>query len=297
MNVLRTPDERFDGLADWPHPPRWLQAGALRMAAYDVGPPDGHPVVMLHGEPSWSYLWRKVIAVVAGAGLRAIAIDLVGFGRSDKPAARDDYTYARHVEWLRAALDALSLPPFTMVCQDWGGLLGLRIVGEEPHRVARVVAANTLLPTGDQPPGPGFLRWRQYSQETPVFHAGGIVKGGTARGLAAAAIAAYDAPFPDDAYLAGARRFPMLVPIAPDDPAAPANRRAWEGLRAFAKPFLTIFGDSDPVTRGADAQLQALISGAAGRRHATLERAGHFLQEDAGAELGARVVDFIATEA
>ncbi len=242
MHVLRTPDDCFAQLADWPHPPTWLDVpdgdgGSLRMHAVDVGPRDGEPVVMLHGEPSWSYLWRKVIDVVAGAGLRAIAIDLVGFGRSDKPADVSDYTYQRHVDWVRAALDALALPAFTLVCQDWGGLIGLRLVGEEPHRFAGVVAANTFLPTGDQRPSGSFLRWRRFSQEIPVFHAGGIVKGATVRGLSDDALAAYDAPFPDASYKAGARAFPRPGPIAPDDPAAPANRKAWEGLRRFERPF------------------------------------------------------------
>jgi haloalkane dehalogenase len=296
MKVLRTPDERFAALPDWPYAPRYVEVpageagAALRIHYVDEG--KGAPVVFLHGEPSWSFLWRKVMRPVVDAGLRAIAIDLVGFGRSDKPGRREDYTYARHVAWIGAALDAIGLDGIALVCQDWGGLVGLRLVGEQPDRFARVVAANTFLPTGDQSPGEAFFRWRAFSQEVPVFPAGKIVKGACARDLAPELIAAYDAPFPDERYKAGARQFPMLVPATPDDPAAEANRRAWASLRAWSRPFLTAFGDSDPVTRGADALLQALIPGAAGQPHVTLARAGHFLQEDAGEELGEIVARF-----
>ncbi|MGH2829420.1 MAG: haloalkane dehalogenase, partial [Actinomycetota bacterium] len=245
-------------------------------------------------EPSWSYLYRTMIPPIAAAGHRAIAPDLAGFGRSDKPARRDDYTYQRHVDWMRAVIESLDLQNITLVCQDWGGLIGLRLVAEHPDRFARVVAANTFLPTGDTPLGDAFHRWREYSQTTPEFHVGGIVKGGCVAGLSAEVIAAYDAPFPSDEYKAGARQFPTLVPATPDDPASAANRAAWDALQKWEKPFLTAFSDSDPITRGADRFLQAAIPGCAGQPHTTIEGAGHFLQEDKGEELAAVVNGFIA---
>jgi haloalkane dehalogenase len=294
VEILRTPDERFANLPGYPFAPHYVDVGGLRMHYVDEGPPDAAPVLLLHGEPSWSYLYRKMIPILAAAGHRAVAPDLVGFGRSDKPAAREDYTYQRHVDWTASLLTALDLRGVTLVCQDWGGLIGLRLAAEHPDRFARIVAANTFLPTGDTPPGRAFLRWQRFSQETPVFHAGGIVKGACATALPDDVIAAYDAPFPDDRYLAGARQFPMLVPTTPDDPASEPNRRAWEVLRAWQKPFLCAFSDGDPVTRGADRVLIAAIPGAQGQPHTTITGAGHFLQEDKGEELAAVVVDFIA---
>src|SRR5438046_3470897 len=213
-----------------------------------------------------------MLPLLAAAGCRAVAPDLVGFGRSDKPTAPDDYTYQRHVDWMRAVLERLDLREVTLVCQDWGGLIGLRLVAEHPERFARVVAANTFLPTGDRPAGPAFLAWRKYSQETPEFHVGGIVRGGCATELTADVEAAYDAPHPDDRYKAGARQFPLLVPITPDDPAAAANRKAWEVLGRWTKPFLTAFSDSDPITGGADRILQQAIPGAEGQPHPTNPR-------------------------
>jgi haloalkane dehalogenase len=235
-----------------------------------------------------------MIPHMSAAGHRCVAPDLVGFGRSDKPAARADYTYQRHVDWLRGVIEALDLRDVTLVCQDWGGLLGLRLVAEHPDRFAGVVAANTFLPTGDVALGEGFLRWREYSQTTPEFHVGGIVRGGCVTELPREVIAAYDAPFPDDRYKAGARQFPLLVPAAPDDPAAPANRAAWEVLRRWTKPFLTAFSDGDPVTAGCDAVFQREIPGCKGQPHTTIRGAGHFLQEDKGEELARVVVDFMA---
>jgi haloalkane dehalogenase len=250
---------------------------------------------LLHGEPSWSYLYRKMIPLLVAAGHRVVAPDLIGFGRSDKPVRREDYTYRRHVDWMHAVLTTLDLRDVTLVCQDWGGLIGLRLVAEHADRFARVVAANTFLPTGDTPAGDAFNAWRQYSQETPEFHVGGIVRGGCVTDLAPEVIAAYDAPFPDDRYTAGARQFPMLVPTIPDDPAAAPNRKAWEVLRQFRKPFLTAFSDSDPITHGADRLLQQAIPGAHGQPHTMIAGAGHFLQEDKGEELARVVVHFISS--
>lgn len=299
MDVLRTPDDRFQGLPDYPFAPNYLSVDAgdgtpLRMHHLDEGPTDGEVVLLLHGEPSWSYLYRWMIPVLVDAGLRAVAIDLVGFGRSDKPVQRTDYTYQRHVDWTWSAVEQLGLDGITLVGQDWGGLIGLRLVGEHPERFARVVAANTMLPTGDHHPGKAFLAWQKFSQEVPVFPAGQIVNGATVADLPAEVIAAYDAPFPDERYKAGARQFPMLVPVSPDDPAAPANRAAWAALGRFDKPFLSAFSDSDPITGAAEPVLRAQVPGAAGQRHVTIGSAGHFLQEEKGRELAEAVVAFIA---
>ncbi len=292
--VLRTPDERFAGLPGYTFQPRYLDVDGLRIHTVDEGSREAAPVLLLHGEPSWSYLYRTMIPVLTAAGHRAVAPDLVGFGRSDKPARREDYTYQRHVDWMRATVEALDLRGITLVCQDWGGLIGLRLVAEMPGRFARVVAANTFLPTGDHDPGPAFHRWRRYSQETPRFHAGGIVRGGCVTPLSPEVVAAYDAPFPDDRHLAGARQFPILVPVTPDDPAAGPNREAWEELRRWTRPFLCAFSDQDPITRGADRVFRRLVPGAEGQPHTVIENAGHFLQEDQGERLAAVLVDFMA---
>lgn len=293
MDVLRTPDERFQGLVGYPFVPRYVELDGLRMHYVDEGPRHAPVVLMLHGEPSWSYLYRKLVPIVTAAGLRAVAPDLVGFGRSDKPVRREDYTYQRHVDWLRGFLRATNLEAITLLCQDWGGLLGLRLVGEHPELFARVVAANTFLPTGDGAPSPAFLAWRKFSQESPEFPVGRIVGGACVKPVAASTIAAYDAPFPDDRFKAGARQFPVLVPIAPDDPASAANRAAWRVLERFEKPFLTAFSDGDPITAGGDAVMQRRIPGCTGQPHTTLAGGGHFLQEDVGEELARRVVDFV----
>lgn len=292
MDVLRTPDSRFDGLPDWPFAPCYVEVDGLRMAYVDEGPRAAPVVLMLHGEPTWSYLYRKMIPPVVAAGLRAVAPDLIGFGRSDKPTERAAFSYAAHVGWLAGFLAALDLRGVTLFCQDWGGLLGLRLVAEHEDRFARVMAGNTFLPTGDEKPNPAFLKWREYSQTVPEFSAGGIVKGGTARPLAPGAREAYDAPFPDERFKAGARAFPALVPVTPDNPASVANRAARDRLGRFEKPFLTCFSDSDPVTAGADRWFQRHVPGAAGQAHVTIRQAGHFLQEDAGEELGALLAAF-----
>jgi haloalkane dehalogenase len=296
MEILRTPEARFASLPGFHFAARYAEVRAdggpaLRMAYVDEGDRSARPVLALHGEPTWSYLYRRVVAPLRVTGLRVIAPDLIGFGRSDKPAAREDYTYARHVQWLTDLVHQLDVRDAILLCQDWGGLLGLRLVAAEPDRFAAVVASNTFLPTGDQDLGEGFAAWRRLSQEADELPIGAIVSAGTVRDLTPAEIAAYDAPFPDERFKAGARQFPLLVPASPDDPEAPANRAAWEVLSRWERPFLTAFGDSDPITAGADAALQRLIPGAAGQPHVTLERTGHFSPEDAGARLAGVVVE------
>lgn len=293
MNALRTPDERFQNLPGYPFEPHYVEVDGLRMHYVDEGPRDAEIVLMLHGEPSWSYLYRKMIPIVTAAGLRAVAPDLIGFGRSDKPDSQDNYSYAVHVAWVRRFVEQLDLRQMTLVCQDWGGLIGLRVATELPERFTRIVAANTFLPTGDAPAGDAFLRWREFSQKAPSLPIGGIVNGGCKTNLPVEVVAAYDAPFPDDTYKAGARKFPLLVPTHPDDPASPANRKAWDVLQRWEKPLLCAFSDEDPIMRGADEPFRTLVPGAKGQPHTTIVGGGHFLQEDKGEELATVVVNFI----
>ena len=300
MHILRTPDERFTGLHEWTYEPSYTDVAqddhTLRIAHYDVGSPDAATTVLcMHGEPSWSYLYRKMIPVFTSAGHRVIAPDLIGFGRSDKPAAVSDYTYERHVDWMSQWLLANDLRSLTLVCQDWGGLIGLRLLAAFPDRFTRLVVANTFLPVGDRPPGDGFMRWRKFSQEVPEFPVGRIVEGGCARKpLSPEVVAAYDAPFPDETYKAGARVFPTLVPISLEDPSSAANQGAWTVLESFNKPVLTAFSDSDPVTKGGERGFHQRVPGTNGQPHTTIVNAGHFLQEDAGEDLARVVNDFIA---
>lgn len=292
--MLRTPDERFAALPEYPWAPRYTEVDGLRIHHVEEGPGDADPVLMLHGEPTWSFLYRRMIPVLAAAGHRAVAPDLVGFGRSDKPADRGAYSYAAHVEWMAGWIAARGLRRITLVCQDWGSLIGLRLVGEHPDLFARVVVANGFLPAGDGILPPVFRVWQAFARWSPWFPVGRIVQVGCAQPLAPGVRAAYDAPFPDAAHKAAARALPSLVPTRPDDPAAPANRRAWEVLRAWEKPLLTAFGDRDPIFRRADRVLQRRVPGAAGQPHTTLRGAGHFIQEDRGPELARVVAEFIA---
>ena len=291
-DVLRTPDERFAGLPDWDFAPHWTEVDGLRVHHVDEGPRDAAPVLMLHGEPSWSYLYRHMIPVFADAGLRAVAPDLVGFGRSDKPTDPAAYTYQAHVDWMAAWLEAVDLRDVTLVCQDWGSLIGLRLVAEHQDRFARVVVANGFLPTADRRTPPAFHLWRAFATWSPVLPVGRIVDVGCRRSLSRQERAAYDAPFPSSAHKVGARRFPSLVPTSPDDPAVPANRAAWEELGRWEKPFLTIFGEDDPILGRADRPLQQHVPGATGQPHARVS-GSHFVQEDAGEEIARRVVEWI----
>jgi len=300
MRALRTPSERFDHLPDFPYEPRFVDVpdgagGRLRMAYVEAGPAEGPVALLLHGEPSWSFLYRHVMRELADSGVRAVAPDLVGFGRSDKPEAPADHSYARHVEWVRAlCFDALDLRDVTMVGQDWGGLIGLRLVAEHPDRFARVVAANTGLPTGDQQMPEIWWQFRHAVERADTLDVSRFVQAGCRTALSDEVRAAYDAPFPDQTYMAGPRVMPTLVPTAPDDPATEANRAAWARLTQWRKPFLVAFSDGDPITADMAPVLRRAVPGADGFEHPTLEGAGHFLQEDAGARLGREVARFMA---
>ena len=293
MNILRTPDSRFENLLDWPFKPHYTQitdaatGQSLRLACVDEGPRDGPTVLLMHGEPTWSYLYRHIIPRLVELGCRVVAPDLIGFGRSDKLAERNDYTYERHVAWLSTWLTTMDLREITLFCQDWGGLLGLRLVAAFPERFARVLAGNTVLPVGTDP-GKGFMDWLAYSQTTNDLPIGQIVTMGVTRKLSRDEIAAYDAPFPDASYKAGACQLPTLVPITPQHASVTENLAAWRVLAAFDKPFITAFSDNDPVTKGADLVFQKRISGAKGQAHVTL-RGGHFLQEDSPDEIVALI--------
>lgn len=298
MRALRTPDERFDALPDYPFLPRYVEVSTtegdrLRMHYVDEGPREAAPVLLLHGEPTWSYLYRKMIPIFAQAGHRVLAPDLIGFGKSDKPVRADAHTYARHVAWLTEWIDRLGLRDITLVCQDWGSLLGLRVVGEHPSRFARVVVANGYLPTARGSVPPAFHVWRAFARYSPAFPIGRIVASGCVTKLGPAERAAYDAPFPSRDYEAAARVFPSLVPTCETDPAVPANRAAWDVLGRFEKPFVTLFGKNDPILGRADAPLQAHVPGAKGQPH---ERfwGGHFVQEDRGPFLAEKIVAFMA---
>jgi haloalkane dehalogenase len=299
VQTLRTPDDRFADLPDFGYPPRFAElpdgeGRTLRMAYVETGPADGPVVLCLHGEPSWSFLYRTMMPVLAGAGLRVVAPDLVGFGRSDKPARIEDHSYARHVEWVRGlAFDALDLRQVTLVGQDWGGLIGLRLAAEQPDRFARLVAANTGLPTGDRPMPEVWVQFRRAVERAEQLDVGRIVQGGCRTPLSPAVRAGYDAPFPDETYKAGPRAMPGLVPTELDDPAAEANRAAWATLTAAPIPMLVAFSDSDPITGPMGPALRRAMAGAKGRDHPTIGGAGHFLQEDAGEELARHVVEFV----
>ncbi len=300
MHSLRTPDDRFADLDGYPFTANYVEiddqdGGTLRVHYLDEGPADGPIVLCMHGEPSWSYLYRKMIPQLVDAGLRVIAPDLVGFGKSDKPSKKSDYTYARHVAWMQEAIvDHLDLSDATFFGQDWGGLIGLRLVADNPERFARVIIGNTGLPTGEHPASEAFMQWQKFSQESPVFPIGQILNQATLTELSEAEIAAYDAPFPDETFKEGARIFPSLVPTSIDDPAVPATKAAWQVFKAWDKPLICCFSDSDPVTAGGDKPFLALVPGAADQPHTTVENAHHFFQEDAAPQLAHLIIDAMA---
>lgn len=279
MRIYQTPDDRFDQIPDWPFRPQFhhLKDG-LNLHYVDEGPRDAPVVLMMHGEPTWSYLYRHMIGPVAAAGYRVVAPDLIGFGRSDKPLDGKAYSYARHVAWMREWVEALDLRDITLACQDWGSLIGLRLLTAMPDRFAGVVLANGGLPAGDVD-ALAFRIWRAFSRYSPVFPIAKIIQAGTKRRLSPAELAAYDAPFPTRASKVAARLFPGFVPVEADNPAVPDQLAAWEVLETFDKPFLCAFSDGDPITRGGDAMFRTRVPGAMGQPHTTLH-GGHFIQED-----------------
>jgi haloalkane dehalogenase len=292
--ILRTDDSRFADLPGFSHEPSYATVGGLRMAYVTAGPEDGPVALLLHGEPSWSFLYRTVLPVLAEAGIRAVAPDLVGFGRSDKPPAAA-HSYAAHVEWVRAlAFDVLDLRDVTVVGQDWGGLIGLRVAAENEARVARIVAANTGLPTGEHDMPKVWWQFRRAVENAETLDVGRLVQAGCRTALPDEVRAAYDAPFPDESYKVAPRLMPGLVPVSLDDPAAPANLAAWRVLRKWDKPFLCAFSDGDPITGAMAPILRELVPGAAGREHPVIAGAGHFLQEDAGERLGEEIARFMS---
>ena len=294
MKILRTPDSRFERLPNYSFEPHYVTVGeGLRLHYVDHGPRDGNVVLMMHGEPSWSFLYRHMIANVAAAGYRVIAPDLIGFGKSDKPSETSDYTYTRHVGWITDWFAQLDVSDAVLFCQDWGGLLGLRLVSVLPDKFAGVIAANTGLPTGEGTPSEAFSAWQKFSQTAPEFPVGNIINGATVTELSPDIIAAYDAPFLDESYKAGARIFPALVPTSSEQDGAADNRKAWKRLAQFNKPFLTCFSDKDPVTGGGEKHFKHNILGAKNQPHQIVKGGGHFLQEDVHEELSKIIIDFM----
>jgi len=295
MKIFRTPDDRFQNLPDYDFTPHYAEIGeGLRLHYVDEGPRDGRIILLMHGEPSWSYLYRFMIRQLSASGFRVLAPDLIGFGRSDKPTETSDYSYSKHVGWMQSWLDQMDLTDAVLFCQDWGGLIGLRLVADNPDRFSAVMAGNTGLPIGRGTPSDAFLKWQTFSQTIPVFPSGQILQGATVRELSRAEVAAYDAPYPDESYKAGARIFPALVPTDPSMDGVAENVKAWELLKAWDKPFLTAFSDQDPVTKGGEQIFQKLIPGAEGQPHRILKNGGHFLQEDVHQELSQMLIELCA---
>lgn len=291
MKILRTPDSCFENLPGYPFEPNYVEVDGMRMHYVDEGPKDGQVVLMLHGEPSWSYLYRKMIPPVAEAGYRVIAPDLIGFGKSDKPSKISDYSYQSHMDWLGAFLDGLALDNIILFCQDWGSLLGLRLVGEQPDRFARVMLSNGAITTGEQKMPRAFTIWKNFAKYSPIFPIGKIIDSATVTDLPKDVIAAYNAPFPATKYKAGTRAFPLLVPNSTNDPASAACIAAKDSLAKFEKPFLTVFGKADPVLGKADKPMRELVPGSKGQPHDRIY-GGHFVQEDCGEELAQRLIDW-----
>ncbi len=291
MKFIKTPEARFKDLQDYPFIPKYQEIGdGMKMHYVDEG--HGDLVLLLHGEPSWSYLYRKMIPIFVKNGFRVIAPDLIGFGKSDKPTEKSDYTYANHLKWLTTLIQKLELTNIHLFCQDWGGLLGLRLVANHNHLFSKIVAGNTILPTGQGKPNEAFTNWVKYSQTVPEFQIGTVINRATTSDLSPEIIAGYDAPFPDERYKQGARVFPALVPIEFDDPESVNNRAAWTKLAQWEKPFLTLFSDSDPIMKGMEKIFLNIIPGTKGQNHQIIQNAGHFLQEDKGEEIAELCVTF-----
>ena len=295
MKSLRTPDSRFENLPGYEFEPNYIDVDGLRMHYVDEGPKDGAIVLLLHGEPSWSYLYRHMIPPLRDAGFRVVAPDLIGFGKSDKPAQKNDYTYASHVAWMKQFIEALVLNDITLFCHDWGSLIGLRVAAENEHRFARIALGNGGLPTGDQKLPTAFKIWQTFARFSPWFPIGKIIQKGAVSELSDAEVTAYDAPFPSARFKAGARAFPLLVPSTPNNPATVANRAAWDVFKNWQKPFLTTFSNRDPITRGGQQVWQETVPGARNLEHVKIRNAGHFLQEDKGPELAEILIRFAET--
>jgi haloalkane dehalogenase len=293
--VLRSPDECFTNLPDFPFEPNYVEVDGLRIHYLDEGPANADPVLLMHGEPSWSFLYRKMIPGLVAAGHRCIAPDLVGFGRSDKLAKKEDYSYKFHVDNMNGFVRALDLKRITLFCQDWGSLIGIRVLIDNTDRFQNLIVGNGGLPTGDHGGSDAFEAWLDYSQNVKDFHVGSIINGGCATDLSAEVIAAYDAPFPNDAYKACARAFPRFVPITPDNPESEANRKGWEVLKQWDGKTLTLFSDQDPVTAGGHKPFRKLLPGAKGQPHEIIEGGGHFLQEDRGEIITEKIVAWLST--
>ncbi len=292
-DFVRTAEARFAQLPDFPYTPHYTVVGGLRIAHIDEGPRDAPVVLLMHGEPAWSFLYRKMIPVLLQAGYRVVAPDLVGFGRSDKPTRAADYSYLNHVLWMSAWLEAQDLRQITLFSQDWGSLIGLRLAAEAPQRFDRIVLANGGLPTGAMPVPRAFKIWRAFARYSPWFPIGRIVKAGCVDGLTPQEAAAYDAPFPTRRHRLAARLFPTFVPTTPDDPERARNEAAWAVFEGWEKPFLTLFSNRDPVTRGGHRIWHQRVPGAKGQPHAVTRGAGHFLQEDRGPEVAQAIVAFM----
>jgi len=285
---LRTPDSCFDKLPNYAFTPNYLDVGGPRMHYVDEGPASADPILMLHGEPTWSYLYRHMIPICSAAGHRVIAPDLIGFGKSDKPSKIEDYSYQTHLDWLLKLIEHLDLKNITLVCQDWGSLLGLRLAAEHEARFKAIVVGNGMLPTGEEKIPKAFKLWKAFALNSPWFPISKIIEFGSFKSLSKDERRAYDAPFPSKAFKAGSRAFPALVPTTPNNVASAANKQAWTILEQWQKPFLTTFSNGDPITKGGDRYMQSKVPGAQGMPHVTL-KGGHFLQEDSGTEFAMAV--------